>query len=135
MKASQMQQKFAALRISLVKISVGLHFLLTWETEMEPSSTHFSGRGLDGRYAEPVRQGTFSGASDNKMKNLDWHPPLWSLLCNLYTDLLLLRLNQYHSASDSTMKNFAIWSKTVVKDTAMMVSTPPKWHNTVKDGA
>jgi hypothetical protein len=40
-------------------------------------------------------------------------------------------LNQYDGTLDSTRKNLAIWSKTVVDDTAMMVSTLPKWHSSL----
>jgi hypothetical protein len=41
---------------------------------------------------------------------------------------LALMVNQYDGASDSKMKNLAIWSKTVVEDTGMMVSTVQFWH-------
>ncbi len=40
---------------------------------------------------------------------------------------LVLMVNQYDGASDSKMKNLAIWSKVVRLDTTMMVSTEPKW--------
>ena len=38
---------------------------------------------------------------------------------------LVLRANQYDGASDSSKKNFAIWSKIVRLDPTMMVSTEP----------
>jgi hypothetical protein len=41
---------------------------------------------------------------------------------------LVLRLNQYDGASDSKMKNLAIWSKMVRLGSTMMVSTGPKWR-------
>ncbi len=41
---------------------------------------------------------------------------------------LVLRLNQYDGASDSKMKNLAMWSKMVRLDPTMMVSTEPKWR-------
>jgi len=37
-------------------------------------------------------------------------------------------VNQYAGAPDSKMKNCAIWSKTVVEDAGMMVSTAQFWH-------
>jgi len=37
-------------------------------------------------------------------------------------------VNQYADAPDSKMKNHAIWSKTVVEDAGMMVSTAQFWH-------
>jgi hypothetical protein len=40
---------------------------------------------------------------------------------------LVLRLNQYDGASDSKMKNLAMWSKMVRLDPTMMFSTAPKW--------
>jgi hypothetical protein len=40
-------------------------------------------------------------------------------------------LNQYDGALDSTRKNLSIWSKMVVENTAMMVSTMPKWHSSL----
>ncbi len=41
---------------------------------------------------------------------------------------LVLRLNQYDGASDSKMKNLAMWSKMVRLGPTMMVSTVPKWR-------
>ena len=41
---------------------------------------------------------------------------------------LVLRLNQYNGASDSKMKNLAMWSKMVRLGSTMMVSTGPKWR-------
>jgi hypothetical protein len=38
-----------------------------------------------------------------------------------------MRLNQYDGASDSKMKNLAMWSKMVRLDPTIMVSTAPKW--------